>query len=155
LIWSPFPGYYSNQADIYSALVLAIPTLVTAFVAMALWILAPRISKHLIRNASPEHIRFDIKLRDIMTIAFSVAGVFILVAGFRDLVPILFLINEQMLAVEELWRSHQGLSAVLQIVIGFWLIIGAPTIVGWVDYAQGRHSDDTDPGLQTSDGPLN
>lgn len=155
LIWSPFEGYYTNKADIYSGLVLAIPTLITAFIAVVLWVSAPRISKHLIRHASLEHIRFDIKLRDIMTIGFSVAGVFILVAGFRDLVPILFIINAQMLAVEELWRSHQGLSAVLQIVIGMWLIIGAPTIVSWVHYTQGQRSDDTDLGLQTSDGPLN
>jgi len=93
-------------------------------------------------------VRIDVS--DIMMIAFSTAGVFVLIDGIRELTRVLVIAHRYAYSEVDLWYNADSWAALVQLTLGLWLLIGTRGIVRFVrwlrtaDSQAGDHTDDPD-----------
>jgi hypothetical protein len=81
-------------------------------------------------SADPAPVtNLSITVQDVMMVAFSTAGAFILVDGVRDFVAIVFRAHQFDFTMSEFWYHSHTWAALVQLGLALWLILGSRGIV--------------------------
>jgi hypothetical protein len=113
--------------ELQTRLILSIPLLASLVVALVYWKKAPAIAARMVQRDPTPVTNLSIDVRDIMMVAFSTAGVFLLVEGVRELTAIAYVAHQSDLRPEEFWNNTAVCSPLIEIAL--WLILGSRGIV--------------------------
>ncbi len=135
IAWFPFRGS-CDWRGIEATLLLAVPTLVIFVVGIVFWQQADAIARRMV-SADPSPVAsLPVTMADVMTIAFSTAGLFVFVQSFRELAAIAFQIHTNYFVNENFWSLPHTWSALAGVAIGLWLILGSRGIVGAIHWCR-------------------
>lgn len=147
----PFRGW-TDWNELYAAMILSVPFVATLIVAIVYWKTSDSIASKMVSDDPTPVTTFSIDVQDIMMVAFSTAGVFILVDGVRDFVAIVYLAHDADFTAREFWYNHNTWSALIELGLALWLVLGSRGIVRlihWLRTAgkqnaeeEGRSQDD-------------
>jgi len=71
----------------------------------------------------------SINVRDLMVLAFSTVGLVFLVEGILEFLGVVFLSREFAFTPSEFWYNSTTLTALVQMALAFWLVLGSRGIV--------------------------
>ena len=102
IIAAPIQGWF-DWHELFLSLIFSIPMLATLIVGAIYWKKAQAIGAHMVSYDPAPVASLSITIRDIMVVAFSTAGVFILIDGVRELISIVLLAHQFDFAVADFW----------------------------------------------------
>jgi len=127
-ITAPFRGWL-DWHEFYVSLILSIPMFATLIVGVVYWKKSKSIASWMV-SADPAPVtNLSITVEDVMMVAFSTAGLFVLVDGVRDFVAIVFLAHEYDFTASEFWYNAQTWTALVQFGLALWLMLGSRGLV--------------------------
>ena len=129
----PIRGYI-DWSGIIGLLIFSIPGVAMGIVGLFYWKKADWIATRMIDD-DPSWVRDrPVKLPDVMLVAFSTAGVFLLSRGIRDFAGVVgryFWHSYNPLWVD-VWKAPDTWSSVAQIAFAAWLMVGSRGLVRFI-----------------------
>lgn len=129
---SPYHGYL-REIDLWKGCLVVSPTIALFLVAAFFWKRADDIASRMVSGSSETVTLGRLPLRDVMTILFSFAGVFLFVDGFRGLVGIFSLLFLSQSRIDDVLEVSDFWAYVGQITLALWLVLGSRGILGVVE----------------------
>lgn len=128
---APFRGL-NDWYVVYTALILSIPTAAILIVGLIYWKNAFAIAGRMVSPDPTPVTSHPISVAEVMMVAFSTAGVFIFVKAVRDVVGMMYLVHRyDLFELNEngFWADPRTWSALAELALGLWLILGSRGIV--------------------------
>lgn len=148
---APFRGWLDwDQLQAY--LILSVPMLAALAVGLVYWKRSDAIASRMVSASIAPVTELPISVEDVMVVAFSTAGVFILVDGIRDAVAVIIVASRYDFTRSELWYNVETAAAWVQVGFALWLVLGSRGIVRairWLRTAGGPEPD----GSEDKDAP--
>lgn len=142
---APFHGWI-DWNKFHELLILSIPLVAVLVVGIIYWRESKSIATRMV-SADPAPVtNLSITVQDVMMVAFSTAGLFILVDGVRDFIAIVFLAHSFNSTTSEFWYNGQTWAALVQLGLGLWLVLGSHGIVGAICWLRTAGMTDPDDG---------
>lgn len=110
-------------------LIASVPMLAAAAVAAVFWWNADAIAARMVSDEPAPVGTLPFNVRDLTIVAFSVAGVFVLVDGIRDAVPLAVALRMFGPGDTKLWEHPTFWTSVFQLALAGWLMLGSRGIV--------------------------
>jgi hypothetical protein len=150
-VLAPFEGYIGED-DWIPLLLLGLPSVGLGVIGIYYWNNADRIARRMVGDGSERSASVDLRISELTTVAFALAGLFLFVKAVREAVRLVFVMSQygrsltdmtpaEILRLPELWTTAVQLAASL------WLILGARGIVRgihWLRQTGTRPPADTD-----------
>jgi hypothetical protein len=115
--------------ELYANLILCIPFFATLVVGLIYWKKSNVIASRMVSDDPEPVISYRITVQDVMVVAFSTAGVLILVDCIRDFVPMAYLAFRYENTAAEFWYNTRTWSVLIQSGLALWLMLGSTGIV--------------------------
>lgn len=131
LCTAPFRSW-NDWYVVYTALILSIPTAAILIVGLIYWKNAFAIAGRMVSPDPTPVTSHPISVPEVMMVAFSTAGVFVFVEGVREIVGMMYLVHRFDLfeLIENgFWSDPRTWSALAELILGLWLILGSRGIV--------------------------
>jgi hypothetical protein len=142
---APFRRWF-DWSQFYAYLILSVPVFATLIVGLIYWKRSNSIASRMV-SADPAPVtKLSITVQDVMIVAFSIAGVFILVDGMRDLVAMVYLAHRYNFTASEFWYDSQTWTALVQLSLAIWLVLGSRGIVSAIYWLRTAGIRDPDGG---------
>lgn len=125
------PGWHDVPVILYSCMLAA-----GGMVAILYWVKAPAIATRMVSGNPGPVRRISFGVRDAMILAYSAAGLFILLDGFQRFLAAIYLwqcYESYHDAFHSLWMLPDMWKAFAQLALAFWLVVGSPGIVALID----------------------
>ena len=123
--------FYSNEIPVHEKVnfvISVIPSVLFSLFGIILWFIAPYLANAVFKP-KPDDTSIQVSIEDFHSVAFSVAGLYLLTMSLSAVVEFI-VYNMEMVKTEG--RSPLTsliIIAILKIVIGLWLILGSKGIV--------------------------
>jgi len=125
---------YSNQIDEYVTaryIVAILPAILFFIFGLILWFIAPYLANSVFKP-SPAKKRRRVPLENFHSVAFSVAGLFLLATSLSQIVEYIVYNVKLSSNTEHSPLTHLIIIAILKIILGVWLILGSKGIVNGI-----------------------
>jgi hypothetical protein len=150
-VLAPFEGYIGED-DWIPLLLLGLPSVGLGMIGIYYWNNADRIARRMVEDGAERSATVDLRISELTTVAFALAGLFLFVEAIREAVRLVFLMSQygrnltdmtprEVLRIPEFWTT------VVQLAASLWLILGARGIVRaihWLRQTDTRQPADTD-----------
>ncbi len=123
-----------------------------AVVALLYWVKAPAIAARMVPGNPAPVPRLSFDVRDAMIVAYSMAGLFILLDGLRQFLGILHFSWYYDAMDYQLWTMPKTWKTLAQLALAWWLVVGSPGIVGLIDRLRFAHGRDNKSEIVSDDG---
>lgn len=141
LFLTPLLRSYS-ESHLTATLVLLFPVIATVAAGIVFWAKSDSIARSMLLNSrvavmpddsaetgTTDNSPLPVSLEGIMLVAFITAGVFLFVAGAREMLALSLTATKYVSAVDEFWYDPAVWQALLQLALSLWLILGSQGIV--------------------------
>jgi len=118
-----------DQAELLTAMIIAVPGLATMVTAALYWWNARKIAGRMVSSDPTAVSTVAISAQDVMMVAFSTVGVWSLINGVRHMVLLVFIAHESGASPGDFWLSSNTAAAIVHVGLSLWLILGSPGIV--------------------------
>lgn len=145
LITAPY-GLPDSQG-LFVFFAAAVPVLAIVCVGILYWKKSEWIASHMVAADSRRVAIQPFTLHDAMIVAFSTAGLVFFFDGVRNVIAIIYIAREFSTAASEFWYDSQTWSAITQLALALWLILGSRGIVAVIHRMRtaGIPQDDDEP----------
>lgn len=123
-----------------------------AVAALLYWVKGPAIAARMVPGNPAPVMRLSFNVRDAMIVAFSMAGLFMLLDGLRQLLGVLHFSLYYDAMDYQPWTMPRTWKALAQLALAWWLVVGSPGVVGLIDTLRCAHGRDNRSEPATEDG---
>lgn len=106
-------------------LVLAVPSIAALLVGFVFWKYSSAMAKGMVAADPTPVTSLSLNIQDAMAVAFSTTGVFMIVNGVREVIQIAAILYQYEVTVADFWLSTDTWTALVQLGVGFWLLVGS------------------------------
>lgn len=118
-----------EEAFLESA-VMMLPSLTIWVIGILYWKKSASLASRMVDNRSTQVANGPIDIKDVMMVAYSTAGIFVLVEAMRDLFSVINYAYRDVFASQgEIWINRATWCGIAELALALWLILGSRGIV--------------------------
>ncbi len=122
-----------DSYGVVAVTIFGLPLLGGAVLAVVYWVKSPAIAARMVPGDPTPVTRISFDVRDATIVAYSMAGLFILLDGLREFVSVMYMARQYGDTSYEMWTLPQAWRSLAQVTLALGLIFGSRGIVSLID----------------------